>query len=652
MQRRSVAAITLLTLALLSMACGPTSEQMETESGAEPVSFEKNAKIGDLEVNLIVGRTVLERTRLQRVADLRGEKSAIAMVFNSRSEGVEDVLTLAPDFNAPADLVFVNKAGKIVKIGVSETGDGYVPFGMTTEQTGRGNGANFYSSGEPASLALFLSPGSVAKMKLVPGGELKMTPNLLSADSLKLADPAGVALYFVPRSANDRQREEKLSKPVKMTTRMAITAEDRARGILPNEDSLLLLYPKRDDKWMSDGFWLKGKEGKFSIAFMRLTQSQAGSNPMYGAVQDIIEDIQAGEGGDLNQGIWWPSDRRISDVQSQGASVPIDIAGPVNAVLVMRGAHAFSERKPAIIKSMTIVTPPLVIQNPENFAQHGVLVEENSLDGHTVTLGKSTYSLELVRTQEGVTKSISDATSRGAATLDLLVWDSAAQVRLSNRGKASVKVALLDDSKLGSGTRANLTVSKIVDVAAGTSDVNPNATSRFAIPLNGGVSLEAGASVELPWQVANLRPRLRMGAFYSVDGVLSREITPTVPEGGKRVWLEVADTDMLISRGLGFRTSLPKDQGMIFDFKSNETHSFWMKNCLMDIDVAFIDKNGMVANIYTMPKPAPGTPDSELELYDSEVPVIYAVEMEGGWFDANDIGVGDYFWVPEPLRSE
>lgn len=76
----------------------------------------------------------------------------------------------------------------------------------------------------------------------------------------------------------------------------------------------------------------------------------------------------------------------------------------------------------------------------------------------------------------------------------------------------------------------------------------------------------------------------------------------TFRDGGRPVasfLLEVADTEEARRRGMMGRSSAPDIYGMLFEGLSG-AGSFWMKDCMIPLDVAFMDKSGKVTKIYSM----------------------------------------------------
>lgn len=125
------------------------------------------------------------------------------------------------------------------------------------------------------------------------------------------------------------------------------------------------------------------------------------------------------------------------------------------------------------------------------------------------------------------------------------------------------------------------------------------------------------------------------------DSGMVAEATPA-PQGdlvpirvaGIEVMVEIADDDEERSRGLMHRESLPEDQGMLFVYTEERTLSFWMRNTLIPLDIAYIDREGRIVDIQQM-EPQDST------THPSAAPAMYALEMNQGWFEAHDVKVGD-----------
>ncbi|MEO0293089.1 MAG: DUF192 domain-containing protein [candidate division WOR-3 bacterium] len=112
--------------------------------------------------------------------------------------------------------------------------------------------------------------------------------------------------------------------------------------------------------------------------------------------------------------------------------------------------------------------------------------------------------------------------------------------------------------------------------------------------------------------------------------------------GEEKIEVEIADTPEEWEIGLAYRDTLPEDKGMLFVFPTLERRVFWMRGCKFDIDLAYIEPNGVISEIITMKKESPFTPLDSLKRYPSKSSKIkFAIEMIGGWFKRHDIKPGD-----------
>jgi len=110
----------------------------------------------------------------------------------------------------------------------------------------------------------------------------------------------------------------------------------------------------------------------------------------------------------------------------------------------------------------------------------------------------------------------------------------------------------------------------------------------------------------------------------------------------KTISIEVADNDQTRALGLMHRETLEENSGMLFVFESERKRSFWMKNTLIPLSIAYISKNGEIKEIYDM------YPLDETAVKSTRS-VLYALEMNQGWFEKNGIEVGDVIIIPENL---
>jgi uncharacterized membrane protein (UPF0127 family) len=101
--------------------------------------------------------------------------------------------------------------------------------------------------------------------------------------------------------------------------------------------------------------------------------------------------------------------------------------------------------------------------------------------------------------------------------------------------------------------------------------------------------------------------------------------------------LEVAKTAEQQDIGLMYRTSLPDDRGMLFEFKPARGVNFWMKNCKISLDMIFL-RDGVVEAIELSAPPCTADP---CPTYGSDTAVDRVIELRGGRAAELGIKVGD-----------
>jgi len=104
-----------------------------------------------------------------------------------------------------------------------------------------------------------------------------------------------------------------------------------------------------------------------------------------------------------------------------------------------------------------------------------------------------------------------------------------------------------------------------------------------------------------------------------------------------KISMEIAETSKEKQQGLMGRESLCDNCGMLFVFEEDVEHGFWMKDTYIPLSIAFISENGTIIEIQHM-EPETTKPDE---------PYRYALEMNQGFFEDNDIVVGDTVIIPE-----
>ncbi|MGV6814014.1 MAG: DUF192 domain-containing protein [Phycisphaerales bacterium] len=126
-----------------------------------------------------------------------------------------------------------------------------------------------------------------------------------------------------------------------------------------------------------------------------------------------------------------------------------------------------------------------------------------------------------------------------------------------------------------------------------------------------------------------------------VDGLMPVEIGPKTFE------LEIVADPATRELGLGGRTAMAPDHGMLFSFPDSKLRRFVMRDCSFDIDIIFLDSAGRITAMHTMPIEEPKKDDEtqyayevRLEKYSSRFNAQYAIELVGGMIDTLDLEEG------------
>ena len=146
----------------------------------------------------------------------------------------------------------------------------------------------------------------------------------------------------------------------------------------------------------------------------------------------------------------------------------------------------------------------------------------------------------------------------------------------------------------------------------------PTAYALLVLPgLPARLGVKAGDKVELTAEVRNAKP----------------EELPVVTINGIPAYVELAVTEAERQHGLMFRPRMSAEDGMLFAYSYEGSHSFWMKNTLIPLDIAFIAADGTLLNVNETPMyPNPREPGNSYATSDSKGASRYVLEMNLGWF--------------------
>ena len=137
-----------------------------------------------------------------------------------------------------------------------------------------------------------------------------------------------------------------------------------------------------------------------------------------------------------------------------------------------------------------------------------------------------------------------------------------------------------------------------------------------------------------------LASALGLGASFALGqtGGFARG-TATVTTSSTRLALQVerARTPAQRAQGLMGRRTLAPRAGMTFEYATQTTGAFWMKNTLIPLDIAFYDGRGRILRILTM-QPCR---TASCPLYDPKVAYRGALEVNAGSFRRWGVERGD-----------
>lgn len=116
--------------------------------------------------------------------------------------------------------------------------------------------------------------------------------------------------------------------------------------------------------------------------------------------------------------------------------------------------------------------------------------------------------------------------------------------------------------------------------------------------------------------------------------------------------VELAMTEPAKYTGLSGRRELPRGHGMLFLYPQEAELSFCMRGCDVPIDIAFLDRDLRVVNLYEMQVEADRAGRTA---YRSHLPAQYALEVPGGALKRAGVRVGqqaEFIGVPPASQAE
>jgi hypothetical protein len=184
-------------------------------------------------------------------------------------------------------------------------------------------------------------------------------------------------------------------------------------------------------------------------------------------------------------------------------------------------------------------------------------------------------------------------------------------------------------------------------------------------------------------------PRIILSACFgmliacSTPQATSSEVDPTVrgsepaettavpphPDSGRdrielvikdeRFLMEISDDDRERTLGLSGRERLGRNEGMLFVYPEKKVLGYWMKDCLIDLEIVYVREDGRIMSMHRMKKEPPRGGEERLNHYEDRLPryssrylVQYALEFTPGTIDRLGLKKGQVISLPAKQLQE
>ena len=104
--------------------------------------------------------------------------------------------------------------------------------------------------------------------------------------------------------------------------------------------------------------------------------------------------------------------------------------------------------------------------------------------------------------------------------------------------------------------------------------------------------------------------------------------------GPEELVSEIARTTPQLQTGMMFRTNMGENEGMIFVLPVAHRASFYMKNTIVPLTCAYLDRDGKILELHDM------TPENETPVEASHDNIQFVLETRQGWFERHNVRTG------------
>jgi uncharacterized membrane protein (UPF0127 family) len=133
-------------------------------------------------------------------------------------------------------------------------------------------------------------------------------------------------------------------------------------------------------------------------------------------------------------------------------------------------------------------------------------------------------------------------------------------------------------------------------------------------------------------------------SVHSSSNSVSQAADPTMPQpklrtmklwvGPEELNVELALTPQQQTIGMMLRTNLDENAGMFFPLPFTHQASFWMKNCPLPLSAAYIDPEGVIAEIHEL------QPHNTNSVVAASNNIRFVLETSRGWFERHNVKTG------------
>ncbi|HUW21371.1 MAG TPA: DUF192 domain-containing protein [Candidatus Bathyarchaeia archaeon] len=119
---------------------------------------------------------------------------------------------------------------------------------------------------------------------------------------------------------------------------------------------------------------------------------------------------------------------------------------------------------------------------------------------------------------------------------------------------------------------------------------------------------------------------------------ISQDLKPYLNINKQKIYVEIADDPLEITRGLSGKEALESNQGMLFVFQESRLTPFWMNKMKFNLDFVFINGREVVDLAENIPFPKTGEAP---QVVISKKPFDRVLEINAGEIKKLDIKVGN-----------